>query len=153
VLVLFKAHGALRGGPERVPAMLQPWRLLKLGPVFVQLVLRLAHIAWVALVIWLAARAFGIPLPLGPALVYLPIVLLVASLPINVAGFGAVQGAWLLLAPFAPMGGEQVIAFSILWQLCLAVGVVLRGAPFVRGVLREIETGAQAHQGAGERRA
>jgi hypothetical protein len=73
---------------------------------------------------------------------YLPVILVVASLPVNVAGFGAVQGAWLLLAPWAP--GERILAFSVLWQAFSAAALVLRGLPFLSGVMRDIREGQKA---------
>ncbi len=88
---------------------------------------------------WLAARAFGLDVPLGVMLSYVPIILVVASLPVNVAGFGAVQGAWLLLSPWAP--GERILAFSVVWQAFSAAALVLRGLPFLSGVMREIREG------------
>jgi hypothetical protein len=94
---------------------------------------------------WLAARAFGMEIPLPVMLSYMPIIMVVASLPVNVAGFGAVQGAWLLLSPWAP--GEQILAFSVIWQVATAVALVIRGLPFVRGVMAEIREGAQAATG------
>jgi len=62
------------------------------------------------------------------------------SMPVNVAGIGAVQGAWLLLVPWA-QGGEQILAFAVLWQRVVGAGMVLRGLPFVRQVASEIERG------------
>jgi hypothetical protein len=70
---------------------------------------------------------------------YMPIVLVVGSLPINVAGIGAVQLAWLKLAPWST--GERVLAFSFVWQLLWGTCVVVRGLPFTRRVVTEIAEG------------
>jgi hypothetical protein len=102
---------------------------------------RTINIYWITLCVWAGANAFGMPIPLVAMTTYFPIVLLVGAMPVNVAGFGAVQGAWLLLAPWAE-SGEQVLAFSTLWSLMVGVGVLLRGLPFVRSVAREIDRGA-----------
>jgi hypothetical protein len=91
---------------------------------------------------WIAARTFGLDIPLGVMLSYMPIILIIASLPVNVAGFGAVQGAWLLLSPWAP--GERILAFSVVWQAASAVALVIRGLPFLRGLLADIRAGRSA---------
>jgi hypothetical protein len=127
---------------ERVPQIFRPWRLVARWRALAQFATRGMHLATLTLFAWAAANVFGLPVPVGAMFVYFPIVLLVGSLPLNVAGFGAVQGAWLLLEPWAPGGGEQVLAFSLLWQLLAAVGIVLRGLPFVRRVVAEIDQGA-----------
>jgi hypothetical protein len=89
---------------------------------------------------WIAAQAFGLDVPFAVMLSYIPVILIVASLPVNIAGFGAVQGAWLLLTPWA--SAERILAFSVVWQAASALALVLRGLPFLRPVLAEIRAGA-----------
>jgi hypothetical protein len=125
----------------RLPRVFRPWRLISQGRALLQLATRVVHLGSLTLYAWAGANLFGLPVPLGAMFIYFPIVLLVGSLPVNVAGFGAVQGAWLLLVPWATGGGEQVLAFSLLWQLLAAAGIVLRGLPFVRRVVAEIDEG------------
>ena len=105
-----------------------------------QQAVRVLQIAWMVSITWLAARAFGMPIPAQAMAAYLPIVLVVGSLPVNVAGFGAVQLAWLRFTPWAP--GEQVLAFSFVWQLLCGAAMILRGLPFMRRVIAEIDAGA-----------
>ncbi len=139
VLLLLKL--ASRYGPiplERLPVTFHPWKLIAPGRALVAVGLRAANIFYLSLCVWAGANAFGMNVPLAVMLTYFPIVLVVGSMPVNVGGFGAVQGAWLLLSPWAT-SGEQVIAFSVLWQLAAALFVALRGLPFVRAVTREIE--------------
>ncbi|MBW2452943.1 MAG: hypothetical protein JRI68_00435 [Deltaproteobacteria bacterium] len=124
----------------KLPAVFLPWRKVKPGRLVAQLALRTANIYLNTLCAWGAANAFGMPVPLWAMATYFPLVLVVGSMPVNVAGIGAVQGAWLLLAPWAS-SGEQVLAFAVLWQLMVGAGVVLRGLPFVRQVVGEIERG------------
>jgi hypothetical protein len=88
---------------------------------------------------WIAMTAFGLEVPLRAVLVYMPVILMVGALPINVAGFGAVQAAWLMFEPWAP--GERILAFVFIWQLMVTVVLLLRGLPFLRRVLREISEG------------
>jgi len=115
------------------------WKTVPRRAGFTNVALRVGQTIFWCLVTWAAARAFGLELPLSAMMTYFPIVMLVNALPINVAGFGAVQGAWLLLADFAP--GEEILAFQVVWTLIVLSGVVLRGLPFVRGVFREVDHG------------
>jgi hypothetical protein len=119
---------------------LAAWARVGPGLFVLNLMGRCLDVALIIGYTWLAARAFGLSLPLVAAASYVPIILFVGALPINVAGFGAVQGAWLLFTPWAP--GERILAFQFVWHLMLSVVIALRGAPFVRGVLREISEGA-----------
>ena len=87
---------------------------------------------------WGAARAFGLDIP-GEALAAgLPIAYLVGALPVNVLGLGAVQAAWLVLfAAHAP--GAQMLAFQFAFQLQSVLVMVLRGLPFLPGVMRDLQ--------------
>jgi hypothetical protein len=128
------------GGWLRLPPLFSPWRVVPRAGSFAQIAVRVTNIAIITGLTWGAMRAFGIAVPARAAAVYVPIILLVGSLPINVAGLGAAQAAWLLLLPWAP--GPQLLAFQVLWHVFSGSGILLRGLPFVRGVLREIEEGA-----------
>jgi hypothetical protein len=123
---------------DRVP-MLETWSRVGSKISLAQFGVRLFQHAATTGGAWAAATTFGLEVPLPVMLCYMPVILVVASLPVNVAGFGAVQGAWLLLAPWAP--GERILAFSVVWQLVSAIALVLRGLPFIRGVLADIREG------------
>jgi hypothetical protein len=85
----------------------------------------------------LAARVFGLSIPLGTLVAYMPILVLVGSLPVNVAGIGAAQGAWLLFfLPFEE--GTKILAFQLVWTVTLGVSMVLRGLPFLPRALAEV---------------
>lgn len=90
--------------------------------------------------IWAAANAFGLHIPYRVAIVYLPLIILIGSLPVNVFGFGPVQGAWLLLSPWAP--GAQILAFQFAWNVAILLTYFARGALFVPRILREVAEGA-----------
>jgi len=111
-------------------------RKIKRGPGLLQLGLRMAQIILWVIATTLGAWTFGLQIPLWAMGVYGPLILLAAALPLNVAGFGVAQGAWLLLLDYAP--GEQILAFAALWNLALAIAVVLRGLPVLSGVVREV---------------
>jgi hypothetical protein len=133
-------------GAEIDRGIFAPWRILSRKRGLAHLFLRSLQIAWITLCTWGAANAFGMPIPLFAMATFFPLILVVGSLPVNVAGFGAVQGAWLLLSPWAP--GEQLLAFAVLWQLFCAAAIFLRGLPFVRAVVAEIDEGAALKAGA-----
>jgi hypothetical protein len=142
VLVGLKLMGPheLLLGEARLPAVFRPWVRIGNARALAAVALRTANIYLLTLCVWGAAAAFGLSVPLGIWMAYFPVVLVVGSMPVNVAGFGAVQGAWLLFAPWAS-SAEQVLAFSVLWHLVIAVAVLLRGLPFVRSVAAEIAQG------------
>lgn len=126
---------------DKLPTFFRPWRYVPRTVALAQLAVRTTNTYWVSFWTWQAINAFGVPVPLSALTTYLPIILVVGSMPVNVAGFGAVQGAWLMLAPWAE-SGEQVLAFSVLWQLVFGAGLVVRGLPFLRAVVGEIDRGA-----------
>jgi hypothetical protein len=126
---------SLRDDEPRVP-----WAVA--GPVaaLTSILGRSVNILVILVATWIGATAFGMPLPFSAVAIYMPLILLVGSLPINVLGVGAVTGLWALaFERFAP--GERVLAFQFLWSLFFGTGVVLRGLPFVRRVVAEIDEG------------
>jgi len=113
------------------------WRAMRPRDALMELAIRLVQLSLLVVGTWLAARAYGWAVPLPAMAALLPVVILVGALPVNVAGFGAVQGAWLLFLPWAE-SGEQLLAFAVSWQLLNAALVVLRGLPFIRGVVGDV---------------
>jgi hypothetical protein len=140
VLILIgpQLHAWRTAGKAYALAVLDPWRTVPRAWGFLQIAGRCANIGVITVFHWAAANAFGIDVPLRAMGMYLPMILLVASLPFNVAGFGAAQAAWLLLLPWST--GPQILAFQFLWQVSRAVGVLLLGLPFVRRVVAEIDS-------------
>lgn len=87
---------------------------------------------------WGAARAFGLEVPFAALAAGLPITYLVGALPVNVLGLGAVQATWVaLFAAHAP--GARILAFQFAYQLLGALALLLRGLPFLPGVMRDLE--------------
>jgi hypothetical protein len=126
---------------SRVVRVFEPWhRVPRLGGLS-QICGRAVNIAIITAFTWGAARAFGIDVPARAMGMYMPIILLVSSLPFSVAGFGAAQAAWLLLLPWAT--GQKILAFQALWQVFGGIALVLRGLPFVRRVVAEIDAGSR----------
>jgi len=119
---------------------LDPWRAVPRKDGFAQLALRCINVSFAALLTSLGARAFGLSIPFETLLAYAPILLLVSSLPVNVAGIGAAQGAWLLF--FLPYEeGPSILAFQLTWTLALGVAMVLRGLPFLPRALAQVADG------------
>ena len=84
------------------------------------------------------SAAFGLTIAAWAFVTYLPLALLIGALPINVAGFGAVQTVWVFF--FCEWeSGARILAFNFLWTFLAALAVIVRGLPFVRGVVREVE--------------
>lgn len=141
VLIAFILLGPFRAIPffDRVKVF-RPWTRGNRSRSLAQIGIRLCQNTIATLGTIAAAHAFGLTVPVGVLIAYLPIIGLVNAMPVNIAGIGAVQAAWLLLEPWAP--GEQILAFSVVWGLCAGGVLVLRGLPFMRGVTREIREGA-----------
>ncbi len=128
--------------------LFEPWRGVPRGHRAASVVARMGTISVLVVSTWAAARAFGLPVPFHAWASFLPVLLVVGALPVNVAGLGPVQAAWLLL--FAPWAsGPQILAFQFLWHLAMVCALFLRGAPFLRAVVGDIARG----QGRGADRA
>lgn len=139
-LLSMLAAPALLARFRRAPSWLDPWRYVPQGAKFFQVVGRIGNMALGIVITWLAMRVFGLTIPLFAVAAYLPVILVVASLPINVGGFGAAQAVWIIA--FRPWASDaQILAFQVLWQLMSGLGLVLRGLPFVRRVIVEIAEG------------
>ena len=129
--------------PERRPldphgetGIARVFRSVRRGPAVAGIAGRMSSALFVGVATWLAARAFGLQIPLRVMIVYVPIVMVVGSMPVNIGSFGVVQGAWLLFLPWA--AGPQILAFQFLWGVALMASQVLRGLPFIRRVLSEV---------------
>jgi hypothetical protein len=127
--------GPTLAGRTRAP-FLGAWR--EVPPLLgaAQILARAIDMAIVVVMAWSASRAFGLAIPFVAFATYMPVILFATSLPISVAGFGAAQAAWLVFLPWAR--GEQILAFQLLWQVFMGLGIVARGLLFVRAVVREI---------------
>jgi hypothetical protein len=84
-----------------------------------------------------AAIAFGLHIPVAIICALVPVSMFVRVMPVNVAGFGAAQAAFVMV--FAPYeSAAKLLAFNILWQLAANVFYVLRGLPFVNRATSQI---------------
>lgn len=118
------------------PQLLRAVTRVPASAFVLNLLLRTLHLSNVILCkIW-ALRAFGLDIPVSALWTYMPVILLVGALPVNVLGFGAIQVVWLVFERWAP--GEAILAYVFLWQLLFVIALVIRGLPFVRRVIAEI---------------
>ena len=125
---------------RHTPALFAPWRDVPRLPALLQIAGRCGNIFLAVAASWAGARAFGMPIPFSAMATYGPVILLVASLPISVAGFGVSQSIWLVLGAWAP--APQILAFQFVWNLMVGTATVLRGLPFLRRAITEIDSGA-----------
>jgi len=66
-----------------------------------------------------AAHAFGIHIPLSQMLIFLPVIFMLAALPITVAHLGTTQAAWVFFfGQYAPV--PRLLAFSLAAHLVFA---------------------------------
>ncbi len=139
VMLLVAVIGPFKWLVGDLPKVFQPWQRLSRRRQLLNIAGRCANISLGIVFTWLAIRAFGLNIPLTVVASYLPLIILVGALPVNVGGFGPVQAVWLVFEPWA--SGPAILAFNFLWHLIVAGGLVLRGLPFIRRTIREIEEG------------
>ncbi|HVK76922.1 MAG TPA: lysylphosphatidylglycerol synthase domain-containing protein [Kofleriaceae bacterium] len=133
----------LLSGSRTSRPLFAPWRDIPRGARLISVAARCGNIAILVVSTWAAARGFGLPVPFVAVATYLPILLVVGAMPINVAGFGPIQAAW--VAVFSPWAsGEQILAFQFLWHLLFFIGLFVRGAPFLRAVVADVAAGRAA---------
>jgi hypothetical protein len=83
------------------------------------------------------AHAFGIFIPFGQMLTFLPVIFMVAALPITVAHLGTTQAAWLLFfGAYAP--APKLLAFSLVAHLTFTVTRALLGLAWLPVVYRDL---------------
>src|SRR5262245_16986215 len=111
------------------------WRLLRTfrragAGSYARIVVLRAPMFLVSLIAhYYAAQAFGIRIPFGQLLTFLPVIFMVAALPVTVAHLGTTQAAWLFFfGQYAP--APQLLAFSLVAHLTFTatrafIGIIL----------------------------
>ena len=103
---------------------------------------------------WLLALSIGAPLGLGHALLLIPPVVLIAAVPVSIAGWGVREGA--MIAAFASAGLPNADAVAVSVMLGLANVVIGAGGGIAWMLvgrtlpLAAIERGARAADGRGQ---
>lgn len=137
-LVVFVYTRAGRAGerPQRWYAAPRRWALLRtfrLAPArrYLQVILLRAPMFFVSLCLhYLAARAFGLEIPFWALLAFLPVIFMLAALPITVAHLGTTQVAWIFFfGSYAPE--PRLLAFSLAAHLTFMVTRSLLGIVFL----------------------
>lgn len=138
------------GGPGGVAAriaraLLAPrgWALLRtfrLAPArrYVEIVLLRAPMFFVSLCLhYIAARAFGLSIPFLALVAFLPVIFMIAALPITVARLGTTQAAWVFFfGPYAD--APTLLAFSLAAHLTFVATRALLGVAFLPRAYAEI---------------
>ena len=112
---------------------------------------RIPHVIAIVLGIWVAMRAWNIPVPFLTGVAIMPIVVIASVLPIAPAGLGTTQAAFVYFyAAYAPGASADeraasVLAFSIVhfvyaWLASVLIGLVC--APFAK---REVGATTEPH--------
>ncbi len=97
------------------------------------MLVRLPHLG--VLLVWhfIALRCFDVQVPVHVAVLYLPVVFAVASLPISVQGLGTSQvAAKYFFTEFAAAGEESVLAYSLSMTAISTASNLIMGFLFLR---------------------
>lgn len=130
---------------DRIVRVLPPWRWLEAAGRFTEALRGLARrprhaVALVAVSVlvhlgagataWLIARSLDLPASLADCVVLMPPVLLLAGLPISLAGWGVREGAMVALFGAAGLPADGVLPLSLIFGLLL-LAASLPGAAVV----------------------
>jgi hypothetical protein len=133
----WQVWSALRGNRpwSAAPGGVRQWSLLRtfrIAPLrrYPQTVALRAPMFFISLVIhYVAAGSFGIHIPLAQMVAFLPIIFMIAALPITVARLGTTQAAWIyFFSPWAPPA--NLLAFSLAAHTTFTVCRALLGLVF-----------------------
>ena len=98
---------------------------------YAQIVLLRAPMFLVSLAVhYYAARAFGIEIPFLPMLTFLPVIFMLAALPVTVAHLGTTQAAWIFFfGHYAPI--PRLLAFSLAAHFVFSVTRAMLGVAWL----------------------
>ena len=123
------------------------WALLRtfrLAPArrYAQIILLRAPLFFVSLCLhYVAARAFGLSIPFVALVAFLPVIFMIAALPITVARLGTTQAAWVFFFS-AYADAPTLLAFSLAAHLTFVVTRALLGVAFLPRAYAELTGGA-----------
>lgn len=138
----------------RSPMLVAPreWALLRtfrLAPPrrYAQMVLLRAPMFFVSLCLhYVAARAFGLAIPFWLLVAFLPVIFMVAALPITVAHLGTTQAAWLFFfSAYAP--APKLLAFSLAAHLTFTATRALLGVTLLPWAYADLTRSPDAGDG------
>ncbi|HEY3122031.1 MAG TPA: hypothetical protein VGL15_15505 [Vicinamibacteria bacterium] len=129
LVVYMRAPGRGSGGALLAPRRWSLLRSFRLAPArrYLQLVLLRSPMFFVSLCLhYLAAPAFGVSIPFGQMMIFLPVIFMLAALPVSVAHLGTTQAAWLVFfGRYAP--APRLLAFSLAAHLAFVATRALVG--------------------------
>jgi hypothetical protein len=108
---------------------------------YVQIVLLRAPMFFVSLCLhYYAAHAFGIRIPFFQLLTFLPVIFMLAALPVTVAHLGTTQAAWIFFfSQYAP--APRLLAFSLAAHLVFSFTRAILGAAWLPAAWLELYPG------------
>jgi uncharacterized membrane protein YbhN (UPF0104 family) len=124
--VPLRFRGSATEAGETVRACVRPpvlWRTIALGAAFQVLVV---------LSVWFLARAIALDLAFAVAAVTLPPVLIVAALPISIAGYGVREGSYVLLLRHVGVDATDATLLSLLAGIAFAIASLAGGVALAR---------------------
>ena len=102
-------------------------------------VLRMPMFAVALCAHYYGARAFDIHIPFGHLLTFLPVIFMVAALPVTVAHLGTTQAAWIyFFGQFAP--APRLLAFSLVAHLTFSLTRALLGLAWLPVAYADLTT-------------
>ena len=106
-----------------------------------QIVLLSAPMFFVSLCVhYYAAQAFGIRIPFFQMLTFLPVIFMLAALPVTVAHLGTTQAAWIFFfSQYAP--APRLLAFSLAAHLVFSLTRALLGVLWLPAAYFELQPG------------
>ncbi len=144
--LLFFAYTKLHVTPGRAVRWLfapREWQLFRTfrratAARYAQMVvLRMPMFAVAVCAHYFGARAFGIEIPFGHMLTFLPVIFMVAALPVTVAHLGTTQAAWIyFFGEFAP--APKLLAFSLVAHLTFTLTRALLGVLWLPVAYRDL---------------
>jgi hypothetical protein len=150
--VLFFAYTKLHVTPAGLVRWLlapRSWPLfrsfrLATGGRYAKIVLIRAPMFAVSLVAhYYAAHAFGIHIPFGRMLTFLPVIFMAAALPVTLAHLGTTQAAWIFFfGQYAP--APRLLAFSLAAHLTFALTRALIGLAWLPVAYADLQDAASS---------
>lgn len=106
---------------------------------YAQIVLLRAPLFFVSLCLhYYAAHAFGIHIPFPQMLTFLPVIFMLAALPVTVAHLGTTQAAWIFFfSQFAPV--PRLLAFSLAAHLVFSFTRAMLGVVWLPAAYIELQ--------------
>jgi hypothetical protein len=106
---------------------------------YAQIVLLRAPLFFVSLCLhYYAAHAFGIRIPFPQMLTFLPVIFMLAALPVTVAHLGTTQAAWIFFfSQFAPV--PRLLAFSLAAHLVFSFTRAMLGVAWLPAAYVELQ--------------